>query len=427
MAEEGITRRGLLAASLGGAAAFAAQEQAGWKAGAARAVVTPQESIWMAGYAARNKPSEGVLKDLYVRALALEDERGAKAVVLASDVIGLRRELADAIAARCEKQFGLARDRLLLNSSHTHTGPALGRFTPPPGYEEQAQVVARYTESLLDKVVETIGAAMRDAAPATLHFSQGLAGFAVNRRRDRPGMRHLPAPVDHDVPVLAVRRPDGALAATVFGYACHNTTLGQYRISGDYAGFAQEALEKAHPKSYALFVTGCAADANPLPRYQGTDPALAHYSEELAAMYGKILAAAVDIVLHGKMAPVAGPLRTAFERVDLPFQPPPAGEERTGPASYPCPVQVLRFGSGLKLIALAGEVVVDYSLRLKAQHGWEDTWVAAYSNDMPGYIPSVRVLREGGYETRGGPGGLYAEAVEELLVEKVNGLVQQTA
>jgi neutral ceramidase len=419
MAEQGITRRGLMAASLGGSALIAAQAQAGWKAGVARAAVTPTESIWMAGYAARTKPSEGVLKDLYVKALALEDERGATTVILTSDVIGFRRELADAIASRCREKFGLARDRLLLNSSHTHTGPIVGRFKPPAGHEAQEQVVARYTERLLDRAVETVGAAIRGAAPATLHFGQGLAGFAVNRRRDRPGTRNLPAPVDHDVPVLAVRRPGGELAAVLFGYACHNTTLGQYRISGDYAGFAQEALEKAHPGSHALFVTGCGADSNPLPRYQGTDPALAHYSVELASMYGKILAIAVDIVLHGKMAAVAGPLRTAFERVDVPFQSPPS--------SYPYPVHALRFGSGFKLVALAGEVVVDYSLRLKAQHGWDDTWVAAYSNDMPGYIPSVRVLKEGGYEAGGGPGGVYGEAVEEIVVAKVNELLLRTA
>ncbi len=413
-----ITRRAAIAASLGASLA-AAQTQEGWKAGAARTVITPTEPIWMAGYASRDRPSEGILKDLYLKALALRDPGGETAVILTSDLIGLRRELADTIAERCAKDYGLARDRLLLNSSHTHTGPAVGSIGSPKNHPAQAEVVRRYTEGMLDKAVAVIGAAMRDLAPATLHFGQGLAGFAVNRRRDRPGMRHLPAPVDHDVPVLAVRRAGGELGAVLFGYACHNTTLGQYRISGDYAGFAQEALEKAHPNAIALFLEGCGADSNPLPRYQGTDPALVHYSVELVSMYGRILATAVDLVLHGKMAGVDGPLRTAFERVDIPFQKPSA--------SYPYPVHILRFGSGLKIIALGGEVVVDYSLRLKGRHGWEDTWVAAYSNDMPGYIPSVRVLEEGGYETRGGPGGTYAPAVEETIVAKVNELAARTA
>lgn len=419
MMKHKFTRRGLMAASLAGTVArLQAQGQAGWKAGTAKTVVTPSEPIWMAGYASRNKPSEGVRKDLYVKALALDDGSGKMAVILTSDLIGFRAELSDVIAGGCEKQFGLSRERLVINSSHTHTGPALGTIKPPAGYEAQAQVVRRYTDGLLEKCVQTVGAAIRNTAPVTLHFGQGFAGFAVNRRRDRPGMRHLPAPVDHDVPVLAARRPDGTLAAVLFGYACHNTTLGDYKISADYAGFAQEALEKAHPNATALFMLGCGADSNPLPRYHASDPALVRYSEQLVSSYGGILAASVDLVLHGKMAQVSGPVNTAFDKVDIPLL-----ESASGRKSVPYTIQVLRFGSGPKMVVLAGEVVVDYALRIKAKHGWDDTWVAAYSNDMPGYIPSARVVEEGGYETRSG----YAPTVEETIITKVNSLVERAA
>ncbi|HWQ56484.1 MAG TPA: neutral/alkaline non-lysosomal ceramidase N-terminal domain-containing protein [Bryobacteraceae bacterium] len=419
-----MTRRGLMAASLGGAMTqLQAQGQAGWKAGAAKVAITPTGPIWMVGYAFRNKPSEGVRKDIHVKALALQDEHGKTAVILTSDVVGIKRELADIIAGRCEKQYGLSRDRLTINSSHTHTGPALGNVKPKD-FPEQEEIVRRYTDGFLDKCVQVVGTAIQNLAPATLHWAQGLAGFAVNRRRDRDrvGMRHLPAPVDHDVPVLAARRPDGSVSAVLFGYACHNTSLGDYKISADYAGFAQEALEKVHPNAVALFMQGCGADSNPLPRYHNSDPALVHYSEELSSMYGRILAASVDLVLHGKMTPVAGPLKTVLERVDVPL-----AESKAGLKSYPYPIQVLRFGDALKMVVLAGEVVVDYSLAIKARHGWEDTWVASYSNDMPGYIPSVRVLKEGGYETRGGSAGTFAPAVEEIILGKVSNLVERTA
>jgi len=199
-------------------------------------------------------------------------------------------------------------------------------------------------------------------------------------------------------------------------------------------------------------VLGCAGDANPLPRYQGSDAALAHYSLELVTMYGKILAASVDLALHAKMRPVTGPIKTAFERVDIPFQTPLSKAElqarlkdkdsdlrtqaermlsvieRRGrlPDSYPEPVQVWQFGRSLKFIALGGEAVVDYSLRLKSQYGWEDTWVAAYSNDVFAYVPSARVLKEGGYEARGGDGGPFSPLTEEIIMNKVHDLVQRT-
>src|SRR5262249_2100875 len=254
------------------------------------------------------------------------DGSGRPSVLVTSDLVGLRRQVADTIAERCQKQYGLTRDRLVINSSHTHSGPTTGEFARA-GYEAQTEVVRRYTAALIEKAGGTVGAAWGNTNPARLEFPQGFAGIAVNRRRDHPGKRGLPAPVDHDVPVLAIRNPDGSLLAVVFGYACHNTTLGAYQINADYAGYAQEALEKTYPGATALFVLGCAGDANPLPRYQGSDAALTHYSLELVTMYGRILAASVDLTLHAKMRPINGPLKTAFERVDIPFQTPPSKAE----------------------------------------------------------------------------------------------------
>ena len=432
---------------LAAAEAFA---QTNWKAGVAKASITPEGPIWMSGYAARTKPSEGVRQQIYVKALALEDAAGKNIVLVTSDLSGFRREVADIIAERCQKQFGLERDRLVLNASHNHSGPVTGLMRGPfrPGYnldDKQRAVVREYTEGLITKTVDVIGASIRNLAPATVHFNQGFAGIAVNRRRDRAGMRHLPAPVDHDVPVLIVRDAGGNLRAIVAGYACHATVLGDYEINGDWPGYAQEEIEKAHSGATALFVQGCGADANPLPRR----------SVELARKYGQVLAASVETVLQGKMKPLGGPVRTAFELVDLPFNGPrtreeirkrlddpnPAWRSRAGHLlnvldaggtiadRYSYPVQVWQFGRDLKFIALGGEVVADYSLRLKAQHGWEDTWVAGYSNDVFGYVPSLRVLKEGGYE--GGDAntslpGPFGAAVEEIIVEKVGQLVDRT-
>lgn len=428
-----------------------------WRAGVAKAVITPVEPIWMAGYGDRTHPSEGVLRDLYVKALALEAEPGAPLVIVTAEVLGYPRALADAVAARCEKQFGLTRDRLVLSASHTHSGPVVSRRAFPVFNlkEKHWQVIDRYSAFLVDKTVEVVGAALRDLAPAKLQFEQGVAGIAVNRRRVR-GRRDLAGPVDQDVPVISVQAGDGALRAVLFGYACHATVLNTYQISGDWPGFAQEEIEKAHAGSVALFVQGCGADANPLPRR----------SVELARTYGQVLAAAVNEVLRSKMRPLEGPTRTAYGIVQAPFHSVPAPAdlaraprqvydtvqnygaydallqaprqrvdrfiEMLGPGEkllpqYPYPVQVWQLGRGLKFIALAGEVVVDYSLRLKGQYGWDSTWVAGYSNDVFGYTPSARVLREGDYEAiQSGHASQFSPAIEELIVEKVADLVELT-
>src|SRR6202011_5285882 len=113
--------------------------------------------------------------------------------------------------------------------------------------------------------------ALEKMSPATLSFWRGKASFAANRRVFRPnGVNFGVNPdgvVDQEVPVLRVD-VDGKVKAIVFGYACHCTTLegNHYRLGGDWAGYAQEYLERANPGAMALFVTGCGADANPEPR-----------------------------------------------------------------------------------------------------------------------------------------------------------------
>jgi hypothetical protein len=419
---------------------------AAWQAGASRVDITPSQPIWLGGYAARTHVSEGVRQHIFVKALALKDDAGAVSVLVTSDLLGFPGEVSAPIFTRVQQQFGLPRERVILNSSHTHSAPVVGHMLSPayPYGEADIKVVNAFTSKLEDQVVEAVGSAIQKLAPAELSFEQGFAGVAVNRRR--VGHREYPGPVEQDVPVLVVRAPDQTVRAIVFGYACHNTVLDDYQINGDWAGYAQAALEQKYPGASAMFVEDCGADANPMPRR----------TVELAEHYGEIVAAAVDQVVHGKMKPVNGPLTAAFESVDLPFQKAPSREElearthsknaleerharlmlqildRDGklPDHHTYPIQVWKFGNDMTFIALGGEVVVDYSLLFKHQYGFDKLWVAGYSNDVFAYIPSVRVLREGGYEGGGamiayGQPAPFTPDVEQIIVKGVDTLMTQ--
>jgi hypothetical protein len=420
----------------------------GWKAAISATVITPQRSIWMAGYSARKHPSEGKLQDIYAKALALEDSSGKRVVLVTTDLLGVTAKLASAVSERVLRKYGLSRERLMFNSSHTHCGPVIGRMLAV-AYDLDARQwsdIDDYTKELEDKIVLTIGSALNDLHPARVSFGHSTASFAKNRR-----VQFTPdGPVDHDVPILRIDSPSGGIRAVVFGYACHNTTLPaeMCRINGDYAGFAQAELEKKHPRAVALFVMGCGADANPSPR--GT--------EELARAHGAALANAVDRALGETLQPVDGPVRPAFETVPLSFDTPPSREElnrrlddknryiakharemlsildRDGrlPPTYPYPIQVWRFGSDLTWIALGGEVVVDYDLRLQKMFGADRLWVSGYSNDVFAYIPSLRVLNEGGYEGGGAmvyyvQPGPWAPPVEETIISATDRIVRALA
>jgi len=403
----------------------------GWKAGTAKVVVTPEEPVWMAGYASRNHPSEGVLVDIWAKALAIEDENGNRGVLVTTDLIGFRGGyMADRIRGRLKTNYGLENDQVILSSSHTHTGPEL--MVHPDDYlddpnltglhsPEQREGIRKYSEKLEDKIVDIVGKALDSMEPVKLYSGQGVARFAVNRRNHRAKTtvneltQALEGPVDHSVPVIKVEKSSGELLAVVFGYACHNTTIGIYKFSGDYAGFAQIELEKLYPGATAMFWAGTGADQNPLPRR----------TVSYAVQYGKTLAAAVEAVVTEPMKELSPGLSTAWSKVDLGYaNPVPTEAElvnmikersvpdyllhkakvylqqlRQGkklPDTYAYPVQFWKIGEQ-NMVVLGSEVVVDYAVRLKDIFG-KDLFVMAYANEVIGYIPSTRILSEGDYE-----------------------------
>jgi len=421
-----------------------------WRIGLAAADITPQEPIWLGGYGARSKPSEGVLDPLCAKAMAMESD-GERAVVITTDLISFDAAFADVVLEDIRQRTGLAPRQVILNSSHTHAGPVFGiRYARYYGLDpDQPGPTARYNALLRARLPALVEAALADLKPARLSWATGAAPFAMNRRRYTPkGVVNAPYPrgyVDRSVPVLRVDGPDGRLRGVLFGYACHNTTVGSdnYRISSEYAGFAQRYVERVHPGAQAMFLMGCGADANPYPR--GT--------YELARQHGETLGAEVCRVLQQEMPqPVRAPLRIAFDHVDMPLEPQPTPQQldalraqggyyrqmadkiqalidtgKPWATHYRTPIAVWQFGSDLTLVRLSGEVVSDYILLLERALGPLNLWIAAYCADYFGYLPSARVHREGGYEARDfitGFGFLDAP-VERAVVDKVRQLAKQ--
>jgi hypothetical protein len=435
-----------------------------WKAGTAKAVITPAQPIWLAGYGGRDKPADGKVTDLWLKVLALEDATGRRAVILTSDLLGIPQSIYRNACSVLKEKFGLSPEQIILSASHTHCGPVLrgALYDIYPLDDKQRALIEEYSAELEEKVVKTVGEALSNLAPARLAAGQGQTGFAVNRRNNPEGNvpkliqeNGLQGPVDHSVPVLAVYLPNGNLKAVLFGYACHNTTMSFNKWCGDYAGFAQMALEKSHTNATAMFFMGCGADQNPLPRRQ----------LELAERYGQMLASAVEEVLLARAKTLPPKLQTTMEMVTLHLGAEPTADELEKLASdqnastrrwatrllaelkagkrfireYPFPVQAWRFGDSQLLVTLGGEPVVDYALKFKKEFG-EQTWVAGYCNDVMTYIPSLRVLKEDippravprwGYEGNhamivyGMPAQRWAEDVEDLISNAARRLVKQ--
>ena len=420
----------------------------GWKAGIATTAITPDVNIWMAGYAARNQHANDKLHDLWAKALALEDSLGNRSVLVTLDLLGLPKPAYDRICKRLSMELNLTKAQIILSASHTHSGPVLADALDDiyPADIDRDKSITRYTAQLESKIITLVSNAFLKMSHANIYAENGVTRFQVNRRNNREGallqQTELKGPNDYAVPVIKVTDMEGNIRAIVFGYACHATTLDGLAWSGDYPGFAQIELEKMYPGAVAMFFQGAGADQNPMPRR--TVP--------LARQHGLTLAAAVERVLQEKMKLLLPVLLAAYKEVELPLTAPPSKEKLMeiaeqdpvfyykrwaarildgiekgqGPlTSHPYPLQVWNIG-GQPLMSLGGELVIEYAIELKRAFG-QEIFVMGYSNYIPAYIPSVTILREGGYEgdtsqrVYGMP-GKWSEEIEPLIYQGIKEL-----
>ena len=380
--------------------------------GVAKVDISPQTPVRLSGYGGRRTESEGVAQRLWAKAVALGSDAEGAALLMTVDNCGISGSMADEVAERLQRAAGIPRERIAICSTHTHSGPCLTGVLPNLFSQdiapEQQATIDRYTRELVDRLERVARAALADRRAGKLEWAQGSVDFAQNRRT--PG-----GPVDHALPVLKIMAADGTLRGLVANYACHCTTLGgdYNQFHGDWAGCAQEYLERDHPGAVALITIGCGGDANPQPRNKA----------EHARQHGEAVAREVNRLLGQTFVPLESKLSCAARRIELPFQTHftrAQWEQRATqsgivgyhakknlarldrgeplPTQLPYFVQSWSFGRDLALVFLAGEVVIDYTLRIKTEFDPARLWVSGYANGVPCYIPSQRILREGGYE-----------------------------
>ncbi len=423
----------------------------GWKAGVAKTVITPEETVWMAGYAGRVKPAEGKIHDLWGKALYLEDAQGNQVLLITMDMESITREISGRIKERLKAGTGIEKEQVILNCSHTHSGPVLKNdyMYVYPLDNRQTVLINNYTGWFEDRIVQLGEEAAKKAKPVKVFSQNGTVRFQVNRRNNKESeltsLTPLQGPNDYSVPVLKVEDETERIEAVVFGYACHPTVLNGYEWCGDYPGFAQIELEKSYPGATALFFQGAGADQNPLPRR----------SIPLAKQYGKELAAAVERVIDEPMRELQSRLAVAYSEIQLDLDPVPTKKELrefekelTGyekkwaestlaklkrreslPTAYPYPVQVWRLGNQT-IVSLGGETLISYAIRLKELLG-KDIFVMGYSNDVMAYIPSDEELLKGGYEIISsqrafGLPAPWKAGLEEKIIDKVVDLANRT-
>ncbi len=422
-----------------------AQSPDQYSVGVAVVDITPDYPVRLNGFGNRREESEQVSQRIYARALAISHTDQAPLVLVTLDSLGVRTSMVDEACRRLMKSHRLPRRNLSLTFSHSHCTPKVNGacdniFSTAIPTEHQKHI-DRYTRELTDNITLAARKAIDSRSPAQLEWAVGKAAFAKNRRA-------AGGPVDHDLPVLVVRDINTRRPRAIYvSYACHCVTLSFNRISGDWAGHAAAMIERRFPDCVGLVSIGAGSDQNPVSRVSGDT------GDNVAAaeQQGVEIATEVERLLSGRMKRISGAPKAVLKSIDLPLKELPGreqlveqtrkgrptdrynattqlarldrGEKLISAIDYP--VQTWSFGDSFCMTFLAGEVCVDYALRLKSEIDRERFWLNAYSNDFGCYIPSERLLAEGGYG--GGsevpyfalPATLQA-GLEKLIVEEVH-------
>ncbi|MHB1354399.1 MAG: hypothetical protein ACYCZF_00320 [Anaerolineae bacterium] len=365
--------------------------------GFARARITPDKPVHMAGYGYRNKLNLAVRDNLYANAIAFTN--GAETVlILATDLVSFDLEGNTELKGAIRAATGLALNSIITNTSHTHAGPMVVRNAYQP-FE------AAYFGSLLVNCAQVARQALATLSPATLHVGAAPLDIGKNRRfRTSEGVvAMVPNPVGQTLPEVTVWRFKRACgedvllwSAPIHGVVMHEDNL---LISGEWMGAAVRNVEAAQPGVKAVFLQGCCGDQNPYRELNSFDQV-----DAIGCTAGQ----AIRVALRDSREVAALPLVNRYTEVSLPVDqdklPPdpaliPGGPRPQRPPRdhQNVPLHGLRLGDAL-LAGMAGEPFVEYAHYGRSVSPAASTMILGYTDSTINYLPTDQAYREGGYE-----------------------------
>ena len=418
-----------------------------YEVGVSKVDITPTYPIRLNGFGNRREESEGVSQPIFAKALAIAEQSNSSSsksplVLVTLNSLGIRKSMREQVARELKKSHGVPAENLAITFTHSHCTPKVNGACDnifsqaiPASHQKH---IDRYTRELTNSITKVARQALDSMRPAHLERATGSAHFAKNRRT-------VGGPTDHDLPMLVVRDlKTGQPRAIYVSYACHCVTLSFNQISGDWAGYAAAMIERRLPGCFAMVSIGAGSDQNPISGVTGDNV-------QVAEGQGVEIATEVERLLAGELTRISGPATAVYREIKLPLNPPPSREEliaqtQTGRPTdrynaqtqlqrldrgesllteIDYPIQTWTFGDSFCMTFLAGEVCVDYAKRLKSEFDQDRFWLNTYSNDFCCYIPSERLLEEGGYGGGGEvpyfalPNTLKA-GLEDRIVEEVH-------
>ena len=384
-----------------------------FKAGVARADITPPPGVDLWGYSNRSGPATGTLDPLYARVLVLDDGRQAVAVVTLDLGRSFGQPQMNSVRQRARQMHRV--NEVMFIASHTHSGPVI---------DEDYDQVPEWEQRALDKIVQAIGTARGRMMEARVGVGYGQAILGHNRRYIQSDGRvkmlwrnstgQPTGVIDPSVGVIRIDDKLGTPLAILVNYACHPVVFGpdNLRYSADYPGAMARRVEASwNDRTVCFFLQGAPGDINPLL----DKTTLAENADAEMHHAGETLGREVARVSHSIQTKTPAAPELAYLSEEMQFKnrwsqeslksaimaaygPNPAKRYYrylNDPIS--APVSTLVINRQIALVGLPGEPFVGLQLMLKQRSPLAATFLCGYTNGYVGYFPAIRDAVAGGY------------------------------
>ena len=407
--------------------------RAALRGGCAKVDITPPVGVWLSGYRAREKPSDGICDGLYARALVLDDGQN-KIAIISADLLWVPSKITTQVRRIVKEKVGIPDKNILICATHTHFGPKIDRIAKNWPDTPISEIDESYVQTLKRKIAESILTAHKSMKEVKLGAIKGeIPEIVYNRRTKRTDgsvamtFRLPPAdpelifgPIDPEVGILRVEDMSGALVGAIVNFACHpvsGTTDREkfYSISADYPGYTTRVIEQMEG-GICLFALGTAGNMNPV-RTGRRNPRL----QIGKALGGEVLRRIQFVSTSGEVT-----LKSLKKPVTIPIKknlsPDRIIDTDKTKRTLTTEIQVLRIGD-IYVLGLPGEVLVEIGLDIKKRAGIRNLFIISLSNDACGYICHRQAYKEGGYEP--GDETNLAEGAGEIIIKEALNIIEQ--
>ncbi len=421
--------------------------------GTAQSEITPVSSIYLAGYAARKKPSQGIHDNLYAKSIYIENNK-EKVVLVSLDLVGLSLNIVDKIRKTVKEDVNL--DNVIIACTHTHSGPNTSSF-------QSTKIDNNWFSLLPNKIVDLIKLSIKRKEQAKIGVKKvNVFHIGKNRRGNKEE-------VDPELGIIKIQDLKGTITikAIFLNFTCHGTVLdaNNLLISADYPAYIYKFLSEVYPDAIILFTNGAAGDIN--IGYSADDSALGEKMDirtfKNAEKIGKKICNKVVSVIND--IPINNKELLVYKKkiIKLPFktQLPQKHEleeqikkrqdsigkitdkskkkklqirqiydeiilekmrsQYNNSGFLNTEIDILRINDAI-LVTVPGELFCKFGLKIKRMLSPKIAMIVGYANDYISYIPTKEAFSRGGYEVET---SLFTNEVGTILINEVETLVKE--